>query len=209
MYKEYVWGKNAAPSTSYDYKGLFHCLNKKKNHYILDYGCGNGAISLKLIKRGYDVYGVDASKSGIQIANSHISGRNRFFEMDFEKDDFPDEIKDVPFDTIISTQVIEHLYSPKSYVQQCNRILPVGGVLLMTTPYHGYLKNLVMAITGRMDAHFTVLWECGHIKFFSKKTLTKLLEENGFMVTGFKGMERVPYLWKSMLIVAEKQEEIF
>jgi hypothetical protein len=54
-----------------------------------------------------------------------------------------------------------------------------------------------------MDFHFTALWEGGHIKFWSRKTITQLLEEFGFQVIGFHGCGRVPYLWKSMLIHAK------
>jgi hypothetical protein len=37
-----------------------------------------------------------------------------------------------------------------------------------------------------MDNHFTVLWDHGHIKFWSRSTLTKALEETGFKVDAFK-----------------------
>jgi hypothetical protein len=77
-----------------------------------------------------------------------------------------------------------------------------GGELIISCPYHGYLKNLVMALAGKFDNHFTVLWDGGHIKFWSKKTLTQLLEEFGFEVIDFKGAGRFPYLWKSMFIKA-------
>ena len=60
-----------------------------------------------------------------------------------------------------------------------------GGEMIISTPYHGYLKNLALAITGKFDRHFTVLWDGGHIKFWSVKTLTKLLNEFGFEVVEF------------------------
>ena len=75
---------------------------------------------------------------------------------------------------------------------------------IFTTPYHGYWKNVVMALTGKLDAHFTVLWDGGHIKFWSRRTLTRLLEEAGFRVERFVGVGRVPLLWKSMILVARK-----
>ena len=53
-----------------------------------------------------------------------------------------------------------------------------------------------------MDHHYTALWDGGHIKFWSRETLTKLLEEFGFRVTDFRGAGRLPYLWKSMLVRA-------
>ena len=61
----------------------------------------------------------------------------------------------------------------------------------------------MLALTGKMDEHFTALWEGGHIKFWSKKTLSELLEKNGFKVLKFKGCGRVYGLWKSMLIEAK------
>lgn len=36
---------------------------------ILDVGCGNGFVANRLIRKGYDVYGIDASRQGIAIAD--------------------------------------------------------------------------------------------------------------------------------------------
>ena len=68
----------------------------------------------------------------------------------------------------------------------------------------GYLKNLALAISGKSDDHFTALWDYGHIKFWSKRTLTQLLQEAGFQVTQFRGAGRLPYFWKSMVLVATR-----
>jgi 2-polyprenyl-6-hydroxyphenyl methylase/3-demethylubiquinone-9 3-methyltransferase len=51
----------------------------------------------------------------------------------------------------------------------------VVGMGFLSTPYHGYLKNLALAVSGKMDSHFGALWYGGHVKFFSIKTLQKLL----------------------------------
>jgi hypothetical protein len=53
-----------------------------------------------------------------------------------------------------------------------------------------------------MDNHFTALWDGGHIKFFSVKTLTKLLAAEEFNNYQFEFAGRFPYLWKSMLVLA-------
>jgi hypothetical protein len=55
-----------------------------------------------------------------------------------------------------------------------------------------------------MDAHFTALWDGGHIKFWSRKTLAKLLAGVGFDVVDFAGCGRFPYLWKSMVMTARR-----
>ncbi|HSQ49736.1 MAG TPA: hypothetical protein VLL94_00560, partial [Nitrospiraceae bacterium] len=75
---------------------------------------------------------------------------------------------------------------------------------IVSTPYHGYWKNLAMALTGRLDHHFTALWDHGHIKFWSMATLRQLLLEAGFRSITFRRVGRVPALAKSMIAVATK-----
>lgn len=200
QYKEYGWQEGKTPAHDYLYPTFRSLMGNNKEIRILDVGCGNGYIANKLISEGFNVYGIDASTQGINEANK--ANIDRFFIQDISSKELPKELKDIKFDTIISTEVIEHLYDPRGYVDFCKNILLKngGGELIISTPYHGYLKNLVMAITGKLDNHFTVLWDGGHIKFWSKKTLIKLLEEYGFKSFVFKGSGRLPYLWKSMFI---------
>jgi 2-polyprenyl-3-methyl-5-hydroxy-6-metoxy-1,4-benzoquinol methylase len=167
---------------------------------ILDLGCGNGAIANALLLRGYDVYGVDSSATGITIAN--VTAPGRFHVMDIASGQLPPALSCKTLDTVISTEVIEHLYDPRALLRLAHAILPPNGHLLLSTPYHGYLKNIALAMTGKLDQHFTALWDGGHIKFFSRSTLEQLLRELGFDVEAFMGAGRVPLLWKSMLVKA-------
>lgn len=203
-YTEYAYANGEKNHIhSYLMPKLLPLVGRDVNKTILDVGCGNGWLAEVLHQRGFEVYGIDASQSGIKIANQRIPGR--FFVQDLSKDELPDPLKAIPFDTIISTEVIEHLYNPRGYISFCKGILARngGGELIISTPYHGYFKNIVLALSGKMDAHFTVLWDGGHIKFWSKATITVLLEEAGFKVKLFKGAGRLPYLWKSMIIKAQ------
>lgn len=107
---------------------------------------------------------------------------------------------------VISTEVVEHVFLPRMFARNCHTLLKSEGTLIISTPYHGYLKNLALAAGGKMDVHFTALWDFGHIKFWSRKTLTHLLEEVGFSVREFDGVGRMPFLWKSMILVAVKRK---
>ncbi|HEX5152908.1 MAG TPA: class I SAM-dependent methyltransferase [Parafilimonas sp.] len=187
---------------AYILKPLLNLLDSKKERIILDLGCGNGWLVNHLVELGYNAYGTDASVSGIEIAKR--KNNERFFLQELGKDELPEAIQNIQFNTIISTEVIEHLYQPKEYLDFCKKILNQngGGELMLTTPYHGYLKNVVLSLSGKMDKHFTVLWDGGHIKFWSRKTLTKLLEQKGFSSIEFAGCGRLPWLWKSMLLRA-------
>ena len=65
--------------------------------------------------------------------------------------------------------------------------------MIISTPYHGYLKNLVLALTNKWDAHLNPFWDGGHIKFWSRKTISRLLSENGFRVIQFIGSGTITF----------------
>jgi 2-polyprenyl-3-methyl-5-hydroxy-6-metoxy-1,4-benzoquinol methylase len=200
-YQDYGWNDLSVQSTGYIYPVLRDMLRHDKKRHILDMGCGNGEIASLLIADGFDVVGIDASHMGIEIANRKNPGR--FFVHDVSKDKLPDKLGDRRFDIVVSTEVIEHLYAPRTYMSLVQKTLQSKrGDVILSTPYHGYLKNLALALAGKMDQHYTSLWDGEHIKFWSRKTLTMLLEEFGFRVTDFRGAGRLPYLWKSMLVRA-------
>jgi hypothetical protein len=79
-----------------------------------------------------------------------------------------------------------------------------GGRIVLSTPYHSYLKNLALAVSGKLDAHFTVLWDGCYIKFFSRRTLGTILIEPGFVDLRFTGAGRRPCLWKSFVASARR-----
>jgi len=122
-------------------------------------------------------------------------------------DDDPSAVGNASFDVAIATEVIEHLVRPRNLPRFAKQVLRPGGHLLISTPYHGYVKNLVLALSNKWDSHLTPLWDGGHIKLWSRKTLSQLLNEGGFRVVRFIGAGRLPFLWKSMIIVAQKPEE--
>ena len=118
--------------------------------------------------------------------------------------DDPVAIGTLDFDLVVSTEVIEHLYHPAALPQFAFKALRPGGYLILSTPYHGYLKNLAISLFNKWDSHFTAGWDGGHIKFWSKKTLTRLLISEGFSPCEFTGIGRAPFLWKSMILVVQK-----
>ena len=169
---------------------------------VLDLGCGKGDIANALAHSGFNVVGCNADAEGVRIAATSYP-RVTFRHVGIYDD--PSILGRHDFDAVISTEVIEHLYAPRALPRFARKVLKDGGWLVITTPYHGYLKNLALAARGHWDRHLSPLWDGGHVKFFSRRTLTQLLEEEGFRVKMFKGVGRAPYLWKSMLLVARKE----
>lgn len=68
------------------------------------------------------------------------------------------------------------------------------------------MKNLLIAVLGKFDSHVNPLWDCGHIKFWSRATLSAALVETGFGQIEFYGAGRFSYLMKSMVLTATCQQ---
>jgi 2-polyprenyl-3-methyl-5-hydroxy-6-metoxy-1,4-benzoquinol methylase len=201
-YKDYgFYTDQPAHTFGYLQAPLLSLVDKSRNRYILDLGCGNGYLANYLISQGFNAYGTDASAEGIAIARR--ANPDKFFIQDLSTGKLPVELRGIPFDTVVSTEVIEHLYDPAGFIDFCKQVLKQDGELILSTPYHGYLKNLMLSLFNKWDSHLGPGWYGGHIKFWSKATLSKVLTDAGFTIVEFKGCGRLPYFWKSMIIKAK------
>jgi 2-polyprenyl-6-hydroxyphenyl methylase/3-demethylubiquinone-9 3-methyltransferase len=171
---------------------------------VLDVGCGNGAMAAEFLRRGCRVTGVDLSREGVEVARAAYPTAR--FEVMEAGQDILARLGEDPYDLVISTETIEHLYDPRSYAEGCFAATRPGGHFLISTPYHGYAKNLVLSLLNQWDAHIDPFWRGGHIKLWSYRTLARLLRESGFTDIRFRGAGRVPYLWKSMVLSAVRPE---
>ncbi|WP_333689105.1 class I SAM-dependent methyltransferase [Methylococcus capsulatus] len=167
---------------------------------LFELGCGNGSVAHQLTLRGWQVTGVDPSAQGIGAANA------AYPELALYPGSAYDDLagRYGRFPAVLSLEVVEHVYFPRQYAATLFSLVEGGGTAIVSTPYHGYWKNLALALSGKMDAHFTALWDHGHIKFWSMKTLSLLLEEAGFRDIRFERVGRVPALAKAMIAVARK-----
>lgn len=168
---------------------------------VLDLGCGNGALCRSLHAQGMKVVGAEPSRDGYAVA-SKLDPDIKIYQLSMS--DSPAAIEESKFDIVICAEVVEHLYEPELLPRFAAEKLRSDGLLIVTTPYHGYVKNLLIAAFGKWDGHHQPLRTGGHIKFWSRRTLGWLLERNGFRVESFVGVGRIPLLWKSMILVARR-----
>ena len=145
--------------------------------------------------------GCDPSEHGIAVARQTYPGLQFARVSTYDE---PEALGAAAFDAVVSTEVVEHLYFPRALPRFARQVLRPGGHLILSTPYHGYVKNLVLSLAGKWDSHLSPFWDGGHIKLWSRSTLSRLVEEEGFSVTEFVGAGRMPYLWKSMVLASQK-----
>lgn len=203
---EFGW-LNSDPTCAHDYlwPGILSSINKlygERRIRILDLGCGNGFVAARLWELGHDVTGIDAAGDGIKIAQATYPGVN-FQQRSIYESEWSD-VSDEPFDCVVSLEVVEHLLYPKVLFQKSYRALKDGGHLILSTPHHGYLKNLALSVVNGWDKHFDVTWDGGHIKFFSRKSIQLMATNAGFKDTHVFGVGRIPGLWKSLIMLAQK-----
>lgn len=185
------------PALHAELAAFFSCRPTKR---VFDLGCGNGSVAATLAAEGYEVCGVDPATEGIAQAKAHYPHLR--LEAGSAYEDLVARFGRFP--AVITLEVVEHVYAPRDYARTLFDLVEPGGMALVSTPYHGYLKNLALAVTGSMDKHFTALWDHGHIKFWSFLTLGTLLQEAGFEEVRFLRVGRVPALAKSMIAIARK-----
>lgn len=196
--REFLW-RSAEPSPSHAYllPPVLERLAGAGARTVLDLGCGNGAFAAALCEHGLRLTGLEHSASGVGEA------RRSYPQVCFERHDLADPLPaahERRYDAVIAVEVIEHLLLPRRLIEAALRAVRPGGLVVLTTPYHGYLKNLALALSNGFDAHWHPLRDFGHVKFFSRRTLLALLEEYGLRRVRFSTAGRVPPLAKSMIV---------
>jgi len=145
------------------WRGVCSFLRTNDCHKILDLGCGNGAFAARLAAEGFSVTGVDPDEQGVAIAREHAKGE--FFVASCYDD--PLQLGLTGFDAVTCLEVVEHLYWPDAAIQFARKALKDSGWLIVSTPYHGYLKNLCISLLDRWDQHCNPLRR-GGISSFSR-----------------------------------------
>src|SRR5439155_1082768 len=148
----------------------------------LDVGCGAGRLAVALARRGFEVDGVDVAASVVEQAAQLASEAGisaRFFVADFRQPDarFPDET----YDLVVCSEVVEHVESWRSVLDNIARVLKPGGLLLLTTPND--------------PAQFSILDEyAGHFRRFRWRELETGLSEFSVLTAFTVGFPLTPAL---------------
>lgn len=143
-----------------------------KSGKLFDLGAGWGHFMLAGKELGYDVCGIEISEqpylycvNDLKLPVDHID----FFEMDETK----------KFDVITMWDVLEHIDQASPFLEKCNKLTNTGGYLFLQVP--------------QIDSYFAKKhkdnWKMmglDHVNYFSKKTITQILDKHGYQVLKIK-----------------------
>src|SRR4051812_10455850 len=113
---------------------------------ICDLGCGNGYLASRLGALGSQVVGVDASDLLLRVAAANYQSERIEFRHGLFGEELAAMLAHDPFDLVVSSDVVEHLYHPMTLIDMAGRILKPGGAFVLCTPYHGYVKNVAISV---------------------------------------------------------------
>ncbi len=151
---------------------------------VLDIGCFDGRESYLIKKQRNEVYGMDKMKSALEQAEKKGI---KVFRLDIEKDKWPFD-KNF-FDIVLAADIIEHLVDTDSFLENVKEILKTDGRLILTTPNLASLGRRLMLLFGKNPYMEVSKYDkihgfrvAGHLRYFVKDTLYKLLDYHGFVI---------------------------
>ena len=116
------------------FEWILCCLGDVKKKKVLDVGCGDGALTYRIVKKGAEVIGLDNSEEGIRLAEQIFSEKKiptRFILASAYK--IPLESNSI--DCVVLSEVIEHVAEPEKILSEIQRVLKPEGKVVISTPY--------------------------------------------------------------------------
>jgi 2-polyprenyl-3-methyl-5-hydroxy-6-metoxy-1,4-benzoquinol methylase len=154
---------------------------------VLDVGSGEGVFATALLDAGASVLAADIAQEPLRRAMRERPDLRTWL--------LPSEaewgLEDASFDVVWAGEVIEHVADTAGWLSEARRVLRPGARLLLTTPDHGLLTRLHMALS--VQAWSARLEPRGeHLRLYTRTSLGALLAEFGFTQVRVRGAGGVP-----------------
>ncbi len=147
---------------------------------VLEIGCGEGLTgsTLKELGKAKEVVGIELDRTAAEKAKRRIDkvipANVEHLELSFSEG---------YFNYLIMGDVIEHMVDPWRVLSVLRRFLSPEGYLVASIPNVGHwriLKDLVLL--DKWDYQEAGLLDKGHLRFFTKRSIVRMLMESGYEV---------------------------
>lgn len=115
-------------------------VTNRNSKFILDVGCGSGWVAQYFSNFKTHVISSDLSLKNV-IKSKELTDKVNHFGV--VTDSFNPCFKPNIIDTIISSEVIEHVINPKEFIKSLYNLLPSKGNLIISTPYNEVLRYVL------------------------------------------------------------------
>jgi 2-polyprenyl-3-methyl-5-hydroxy-6-metoxy-1,4-benzoquinol methylase len=194
-YYEQVWTENGdvmAVPWALERRRAWLLARVSAEDRVLDLGCGAGVFTAALARAGAKPVGADVAEAALIRARAAHPG------LDFVRvgaDGSFGALDDNAFDAVWAGEVIEHVADTAAWLSEVRRVLVPGGRLLLSTPYHGRVKSMAIAL-GRFESHYDPVGE--HLRFYTRRSLRGVLGDLGFVVAAMETQGGAPLLRETL-----------
>jgi 2-polyprenyl-3-methyl-5-hydroxy-6-metoxy-1,4-benzoquinol methylase len=166
-YKSYFAAKSLKVATAQ--RRLTEIERLAPGKRLLDIGCSVGFFMETAQNRGFEVTGIEFSKVAISMAVSAVKNRIICGNVNTLLAETGTQ-----YDVVTAFDIIEHTQDPVAFINDVNRCLAPGGLLVMTTPDTGHFLRVLMGKAWPM------LQPMQHTVLFSQPAMAQMLDANGF-----------------------------
>ena len=190
-------------------------LGLRPGAYVLDLGCGEGRHchglhmygDLHVVGLDPDLPSLTKARDGLAFLPARDCGHDTLTAF-MSGDAYALPFADDTFDTVICSEVLEHLHAYRDAIAEIRRVLKPGGVFAATVP-HAWPEKICWKLAPAPDGY--PLTPGGHLRIFDDRVLAQEIEAVGFRKTGKHHAHGLhsPYWWLQCAVWETKETNWF
>jgi 2-polyprenyl-3-methyl-5-hydroxy-6-metoxy-1,4-benzoquinol methylase len=158
------------------------------NQRVLEFGCGEGHVTEALRDRGCTVVGIERDARAAEMARQFAA---QVQVADLDTEDYVGAFNGQLFDVALFGDVLEHLRNPLRVLRAVRRVLAPGtGFVVLSVPNIAHVDVRLALLEGRFDYAPCGLLDETHLRFFTRKSLERLIDQAGFVVVDLRRVIR-------------------
>ncbi|OGK15191.1 hypothetical protein A2690_00230 [Candidatus Roizmanbacteria bacterium RIFCSPHIGHO2_01_FULL_39_12b] len=188
---------------------ILDSIVKNKSANILDVGCGRGFYVrlFSLLEFPKKIVGVDQNKIYLNKAGCDLKNDKRVRLMQGSIYHLP--FDDNSFDTVVASEIFEHLNNPQTAIEECSRVLKKDGQLIITVPHKNFPFfwdpiNFILMKLFNTHVPKHIWWLAGiwadHKKLYKEEEIKDLLSKKKFKVIRSKRIVAHSYPFAHFLL---------
>jgi 2-polyprenyl-3-methyl-5-hydroxy-6-metoxy-1,4-benzoquinol methylase len=160
---------------------------------ILDFGCGEGALSQRLSDLGYIVVAADMNAKDFKAKDVEFKQIN--FNLRKEVESFLNDNYE-SFDAVLGIEIIEHIHNPWQYIDDLLKMVKKNGLLLITTPNTtSWLSRFTFLLSGKFHQFGNGDLEYGHVAPITPWELNVIANQKQLQEIEFQEVGTLPPIY--------------